>query len=144
MITKADIVSGALQHLAVEGLMLQPLADDQRTALQHLDDYCATIAATGTDTGYLQPLQYGTSLPGDDAGVDLGLVGPLKILLAAYITTMYGKGFDMMKAKWAENQLAQQLVDIKGCKYPETLPTGSGNYDNDAGSDVFYRGGLPV
>ena len=144
MITKADIVSGALQHLAVEGLLLQPMASDQRIAIQHLDDMAATYAASGLDTGYIQPLQYGTSTPSDDSGVDLGLVGPLKVLLAGYISYQYGKQPDMMKLDWAEKQLSAQLVTVEGAKYPITLPKGSGNYDNTVIGENFFRGGLPL
>lgn len=143
MITKADIVSGALQHLSVSGLLMQPMADDQRTAIQHLDDLCATYAATGLDTGYIQPLQYGTSTPADDSGIDLGLVGAMKMLLAGYIAGQYGKALDPMKLNWAEKQLSAQLVKPDGCKYPITLPIGSGNYDNSSFGENYFRGGLP-
>ncbi|HSG93853.1 MAG TPA: packaged DNA stabilization gp4 family protein [Methylotenera sp.] len=143
MITKADIVSGALQHLATEGLLLQPMADDQRTAVQHLDDMTATYAASGLDTGYIQPEQYGTATPTDDSGVDVGLVGPLKIMLAGYIASQYGKQIDPGKLSWAERQLSAQLVNVQGSKYPVTLPIGSGNYDQSTFGENFYRGGLP-
>lgn len=143
MITKADIVSGALQHLATEGLLLQPMADDQRTAVQHLDDLAATYAAIGLDTGYIQPEGYGTATPSDDSGIDVGLVGPMKIILAGYIAAQYGKMLDPNKVSWAEKQLSAQLVNVQGSKYPITLPIGSGNYDNSTFGENFYRGGLP-
>lgn len=139
MITKADLIKGALQHLAVDGLLMQPMAQDQQAALQHLDDYAAAQAAIGQDIGYLQPLQYGTSLPEDDSGVDVSLVGPIKVLLANYIAAMFGKQLDPMKVNWAEKMLAQQLVNIEPCAYPVTLPVGSGNY-NGSLSDTFFRG----
>ena len=143
MITKADIVSGALQHLATEGLLLQPMADDQRTAMQHLDDVMATYAAMGLDTGYIQPEGYGAATPSDDSGIDVGLVGPVKVILAGYIASQYGKQFDMGKLSWADKQLSAQLVNVQGSKYPVTLPMGSGNYDNSTFGENFYRGGLP-
>lgn len=144
MITKADIVSGALQHLAVEGLLLQPLADDNRIALQHLDDMAASYAAQGLDTGYIQPLAYGTSTPSDDSGVDLGLVGPMKVLLATYIAQQYGKMPDPIKLQWATQQLTAQLTAVEPTKYPITLPVGSGNYDNDVVGENYFRGGWPL
>ena len=69
MITKSHIVDGALQMLAVEGLLLQPMADDQRIAIQHLDDMAAAYTALGLDGGYIEPLEYGTSQGSDDSGV---------------------------------------------------------------------------
>ena len=142
MITKGDIIKGALQHLSVDGLLMQPTAQDQSDALQHLDDFAATYAAIGQDVGYLQPLEYGTSTPSDDSGVDVSLAGPLKVMLAAYIANIYGKELNPNKTAWAENQMMRQLVEVTGAKYPVTLPTGSGNYDSM--DDVFYKGGLPV
>ncbi len=142
MITKSDLIKGALQHLAVEGLLMQPMAQDQQATLQHLDDFAATYAAMGQDVGYLQPLQYGTSLPEDDSGVDVGLVAPVKVMLAAYIAAMFGKQLDPAKTAWAEKMMNQQLVSVVPCRYPTTLPTGSGNYDGT--DDTFFKGGLPV
>lgn len=144
MITKADIVSGALQHLATEGLLLKPMADDQSTAIQHLDDLAATYAATGLDTGYIQPEGYGTAGPSDDSGIDVGLIGPMKILLAGYIAAQYGKQVNPAKLIWAEDKLSALLVNVQGSKYPVTLPIGSGNYDHSTFGENFYRGGLPV
>ena len=144
MITKADLVDGALQMLAVQGMLLQPMADDQRTALQHLDDMAASYNALGLDGGYIQPAQYGTSAGSDDSGVDVGLAGPYKALLAAYIAQQYGKQYDPAKTDWAMKMLAAQSIPSVGStKYPTTLPVGSGNYDGP-NNDVFYRGGLPV
>ena len=144
MITKADIISGALQILAVDGLLLQPMADDQSTALQHLDDMAASYTAYGQDSGYIQPAEYGTSTPSDDSGIDVGLGAPFKILLAEYIASQYGKQLDPFKKDWAMKMLVAQTLDnLVSTKYPTTLPVGSGNYDGP-NTDVFYRGGLPL
>lgn len=142
MITKSDLVKGALQHLAVDGLLMQPTAQDQSDALQHLDDFAAAYAAMGQDIGYLQPLQYGTSTGADDSGVDVGLVGPVKVMLAAYIAAQYGKELNPNKTAWAERMMMQQLVTVEGAHYPVTLPVGSGN--SDATDATFFAGGLPV
>jgi hypothetical protein len=144
MITKAHIVDGALQMLAVEGLLLQAMADDQRIAIQHLDDMAAAYTALGLDGGYILPLEYGSSTASDDSGVDVGLAGPYKALLAAYIAQQYGKQVDPSKTDWAMKMLAAQAIESVGTtKYPVTLPMGSGNYDGPE-SDVYYRGGLPL
>lgn len=144
MITKGDIVSGALQVLATEGLLLKPMADDQRTALQHLDDMAATYQALGVDAGYINPAQYGTSTGSDDSGLDVGAVGPYKVLLAGYIAQQYGKSVNPGQLDWADKMLrAISLKEVGGTKYPETLPMGSGNYDGP-NEEVFYRGGLPI
>ena len=140
MITKSHIVDGALQHLAVEGLLLQPMASDQQSAIQHLDDLAASYTEMGMDTGYIQPLVYGSSSGADDAGINAGLAGPLKVMLAAYIATMYGKGYNPQLVSWAERMLTQLTVSPVGDSgYPSTLPVGSGNYDGP-NTDVFYRG----
>ena len=144
MITKAHIVDGALQMLAVEGLLLQAMADDQRIAIQHLDDMAAAYTALGLDGGYILPLEYGSSTGSDDSGVDVGLAGPYKALLAAYIAQQYGKQIDPGKTDWAMKMLQAQSIESVGTtKYPVTLPMGSGNYDGPE-SDVYYRGGLPL
>ena len=142
MITKGDIIKGALQHLSVDGLLMQPMAQDQSDALQHLDDFAAVYASIGQDIGYLQPLEYGTSTASDDSGVDVSLAGPIKVMLAAYIANTYGKELNPAKVSWAENMMMRQMAEVGGCRYPVTLPTGSGNYDSM--DDVFYKGGLPA
>ena len=140
MITKAHIVDGALQLLAVEGLLLQPQASDQQTATQHLDDLAATYTELGLDTGYITPLQYGSSTGADDAGINIGLAGPMKVLLAAYIAQQYGKGFNPQQVAWAERMLTQLCVSPVGdSRFPTTLPVGSGNYDGPADS-IYYKG----
>jgi hypothetical protein len=140
MITKAHIVDGALQLLAVEGLLLQPMASDQQAAVQHLDDLAASYTEMGLDTGYISPLQYGSSTGADDAGINIGLAGPLKTLLAGYIAQQYGKQFNPSMLQWAERMLTQLCVAPVGdAKYPNTLPIGSGNYDGP-NTDIFYRG----
>ena len=140
MITKAHIVDGALQHLAVQGLLLQPMASDQQAAIQHLDDLAASYTEMGLDTGYIQPLQYGASTGSDDAGINIGLAGPLKVLLGAYIANQYGKQFNPVLTQWAERMLTQLTVSPVGdSRFPTTLPVGSGNYDGPADS-IFYRG----
>lgn len=139
MITKAHLVDGALQHLAVEGLLLQPMASDQQTAIQHLDDLAASYTEMGLDTGYIQPLEYGTSTGSDDTGVSPGLAGPLKALLAGYIAQQYGKQFNPGLVQWAERMMTQLCVaPIGDSVYPGTLPIGSGNYDGP-NTDIFYR-----
>lgn len=143
MITKAHLIDGALQHLSVEGLLLQPMAADQSSALQHADDLAAMYAAKGLDTGYILPEQYGTSTGADDSGIDVGLAGAFKVMLAGYIANQYGKELNPNKLAFAEKALFDQLVTVEGAKYPVTLPIGSGNYDW-ADDQQFYRGGLPI
>ncbi len=143
MITKGDLIKGAMQHLAADGLLMQPMAQDNQAALQHLDDFAASYAAIGQDVGYLQPLEYGTSAESDDSGVDVALVGPLKVMLAGYIANMFGKELNPAKIAWAESMMMKQLVNVIGTKYPVTLPVGSGNYDSFE-DQRFYRGDLPT
>lgn len=144
MITKSHIVDGALQHLAVEGLLLQPMASDQQTAIQHLDDLAASYTELGLDTGYIQPLEYGTSTGADDTGISAGLAGPLKALLAGYIASQYGKVFNPGLLQWAESMMVKLCIsEVGSIDPPDTLPRGSGNYDgpNDT---VFYSGNYPL
>ena len=144
MISKANIVDGALQHLAIDGLLMQPMAQDQNAAIQHLDDMAAAYAGLGLDVGYLQPEQYGTSTGSDDSGVDISLVGPLKIILSGYIASQFGKQYDPGKLQFASDMLSAQLVKVNGTKYPVTMPFGSGNYDGYNFGENYYRGGLPI
>ena len=139
MITKAHIVDGALQHLAVEGLLLQPQASDQQSALQHLDDLAATYNELGLDTGYITPLQYGSSSGADDAGINIGLAGPFKVLLAAYIAQQYGRQYNPPMVAWADRMLHQlSVAPVGAAQYPNTLPVGSGNYDGPA-TNIYYK-----
>lgn len=139
MITKGDLIKGAMQHLQVDGLLMQPMAQDEQMALQHLDDFAASYEAIGQDIGYLQPLEYGTSAINDDSGIDVGLVGPVKVMLAAYIAAIFGKQLDPSKVVWAENMMMKQLTEITPTSYPSTLPTGSGNYIS-MNEQTFYSG----
>lgn len=143
MITKGDLIKGAMQHLAADGLLMQPMAQDNQDALQHLDDFAASYAAIGQDIGYLQPLEYGTSTQSDDSGVDVSLVGPIKVMLAGYIANMFGKELNPVKLSWAENMMMKQLTVIEPSKYPTTLPVGSGNYDTFTDQN-FYNGIYPL
>jgi len=143
MITKGKLIDGAFQHLSIEGLLLQPMAQDQVSALSHADDLAAMYAGKGLDCGYLQPASYGDSTASDDSGIDASLAGPFKILLAGYLANQYGKELNPSKLDFADKAFQQQLVTVVGTKYPSTLPIGSGNYDY-SDDDNFYRGGLPV
>ena len=107
MISKIDIVQGALELIRISGLTVQASPAEISLGVQTLDDYAAELEAT-LKTGYLQPSEYGQSDPNDYSGLTAGMVAPMKKLLALQLTPYYGKEVPQM----LYNKLLEELCNI--------------------------------
>lgn len=126
MITKGDIVNGALNWIRISGITVEPNGDDVSISLQILDDCMGEL---DLDIGYYQPASYGESESGDDSGLTNKFAGPVKKIVAKSLAVLYGKQGDaalLQLAAEGERALERMTVEVAPAQYPETLPMGSG------------------
>lgn len=132
MATVTEIVSGALQLLEVrtaESAIEAPEAEDGLTSL---NDMMNEWNVDGIDVGYetLDDVD-------DELFVDLGSIGAIKANLAVYIAPEYGRVVSTsleMRARRSKRSL-RASIPLNGSDYPDTLPIGSGNENNNFVSD---------
>jgi len=137
---KIDIVTGTYQLIRISGLTSRAIPEEVEIAMQVADDYAGELLATGLDTGWIQPLEYGQSDPDDVSGLTPQTVGPFKKLLAKQLVDYFGKAVTVslqMNADKGMRALEQLLVNIRPTQNPSTLPIGSGN-EWDYRYDKFY------
>lgn len=139
MIQKGDIVEGAFNLIRVNGLIVQATPNQTSNGVQVLDDYMAELSID-LDIPYLQPSEYGRSLPSDISGLTTKMVGPIKKLLVLQLLDYYGKVATptlVDSARSGMKSLVNLLVQPIKAQLPSTLPTGSGN-QNSTRSPTFY------
>ena len=139
MITKGDLITGAYSVIRISGLTVNATSEDVLTGLQVLDDYMAELSVE-LNTGYSQPLEYGTSDPSDDSTITQPMAGPIKKLLAVQLLTHFGKQITPELARISMDgmrSLEHLLVNVGPADNPATLPIGSGN-EYDYRSNKFY------
>jgi len=132
MATVTDIVTGALQLLEVnvaESAIEAPEAEDGLTAL---NDMMNEWNVDGIDVGYeaLDSVE-------DELFVKLGSIGAIKANLAVYIAPEYGRTVSTSleaRAKRSKRSL-RASIPLNSSQYPDTLPIGSGNEDNNFVAD---------
>jgi len=137
---KIDLVNGAYQLIRISGLTSNAIPKEIEIALQVSDDYAGELLASGLNTGYIQPLEYGLSDPDDVSGLTNQTAGPFKKLLAKELVDYFGKAVTMtlqMNADKGLRSLEQLLVNVNPTQNPATLPVGSGN-EWDYRRDKFY------
>jgi hypothetical protein len=136
---KIDLVLGAYKLIRISGLTSQAIPEEIEIGVQAADDLAGELSST-LNTGYIQPVEYGTSDPDDYSGLSSQTVGPFKKLLALELVDYFGKVVPISLATNAEKgmrSLEQLLVNVLPSQNPGTLPLGSGN-DYDYRSDRFY------
>jgi len=129
MITKGDLVNGALALMRISGLTRQPTPEDLQTGLEVADDYAAELSVM-MPIPYLQPDEYGQSEPSDDSGLTVQMAGPFKKLLVGQLLGFYGKDIPPsvgITATQGLKALEYLLVTVADAENPPTLPVGSGN-----------------
>lgn len=146
MITKGDIVNGALVQLAISGITVSPSASDNALTIQFLDDMAGRLSIY-YDTGYKQPASYGGSIGSDDSGLTVQAVGAFRKLLAAEIYGLYYPRSQDVRveqmAREGERDLANLFVNVGPAQLPDTLPIGSGN-EYEVMSNRFYPALVPA
>ena len=136
---KIDLVNGAYQLIRISGLTSNAVPEEISIGVQAADDLAGELSTT-LDTGYIQPVEYGTSDPNDYSGLTAQTAGPFKKLLAIELVDFFGKQVPIslkMNADKGLRSLEQLLVNVLPLQNPGTLPIGSGN-EWDYRSDKFY------
>lgn len=140
MPSKIQIVNGAYSIMRISGLTSEPSAEEKALAVQVLDDLMAELKSQ-LDTGYIQPMEYGTSDFNDFSGLTAEMAGPIKKMLAREILTNFGKPITNelnMIYNDGLKRLEDLLVEVGPAQNPATLPIGSGN-EWDYRSNKFYN-----
>jgi len=136
---KIDLVNGAYQLIRISGLTSNAVPEEISIGVQVSDDLAGELSTT-LDTGYIQPVEYGTSDPNDYSGLTAQTAGPFKKLLAIELVDFFGKQVPIslkMNADKGLRSLEQLLVNVLPSQNPGTLPIGSGN-EWDYRGDKFY------
>ena len=126
--TVLDIVTGALQLLAVRVAESGVTPSEGVDGLAALNDMMNEWNVDGIDVGY-------ESLDdtADEIFVDLGSIGAMKANLAVYIAPEYGKTVSPALAERARRsrRSLRASIPLNPAQFPDTLPVGSGNEDNN-------------
>ncbi len=137
--TVTQIVTGALQLLGVkvnETAIEASEAEDGRVAL---NDMMNEWSVDGINIGYesLDSVE-------DELFVTLGAVGAIKANLAVYIAPEYQRTVSEVLFNRARTSKRSVRASIKlnGSSFPDTLPIGSGNEDNNYVADGDSAGNL--
>jgi len=143
MITKGDLVNGALALMRISGLTRQPTPEDLQTGLEVADDYAAELSVM-LPIPYIQPATYGQSDPSDNSGLTPQMAGAFKKLLVGQLLGFYGKEIPPsvgITATQGLKALEHLLVDVPLAQNPSTLPVGSGNEYNVFGRKFYSEAG---
>ena len=139
MTTVTEIVTGALQLLEVRTAESAITSAEVEDGLAALNDMMNEWNVDGINVGY-ETLDDGD----DELFVTLGSIGAIKSNLAIYIAPEYGRVvsdtlFDRAKRS---KRSVRGSIPLNASSYPDTLPIGSGNEDNNFTPDGDSPGGL--
>jgi len=137
--TVLDIVTGALSLLEIRVAESGVTPAEGVDGLAALNDMMNEWNVDGIDVGY-------ESLDdtADEIFVDLGSIGAMKANLAIYIAPEYGRTPSVAlkrRARRSKNSLRASIA-INPSQFPDTLPVGSGNEDNNFVGDGDAPGNL--
>jgi len=139
MPTVTEIVTGALGLLEVNTAESAITADEAEAGLTALNDMMNEWNVDGINIGYetLDDVE-------DEVFVTLGSLGAIKSNLAIYIAPEYGRivtpGLEV-RAKRSKRSL-RASIPLNQSQFPDTLPIGSGNEDNNFTPNGDTPGGL--
>ena len=139
MPTVTEVVTGALSLLEVNTAETAITANEAEDGLVSLNDMMNEWNVDGINIGYetLDSVE-------DELFVTLGSVGAIKSNLAIYIAPEYGRVVSdslRERAKTSKRSL-RASIPLNQSQYPDTLPIGSGNEDNNFTPDGDSPGGL--
>lgn len=139
MPTVTEVITGALQLLEIkvsESAIEAPEAEDGLVAL---NDMMNEWNVDGINVGYetLDNID-------DQLHVSLGSIGAIKANLAVYIAAEYGRTVSTTLDKRANRskKSLRATIKINSSEFPDTLPIGSGNEDNNFVADGDTPGNL--
>ena len=137
--TVLEILTGALKLLEVNTDESAVTASEGQDGLASLNDMMNEWNVDGIDIGY-ETLED----TDDFIYVSLGALGAMKANLAVYIAPEYGRTVSLSLEKRA-NRSKKSLrgsIPLNSSEYPDTLPIGSGNEENNFTPDGDSPGGL--
>ena len=139
MPTVTEIVSGALLLLEVRTAESAITSAEAEDGLNSLNDMMNEWNVDGINVGYetLDNIE-------DQVYVDLGSIGAIKANLAVYIAPEYGRLVSAAlekRAKFSKRSL-RASIKLNPSEYPDSLPIGSGNEDNNYVADGDSPGNL--
>lgn len=139
MATVTEIVSGALQLLEVRTAESAITSAEAEDGLVSLNDMMNEWNVDGINVGYetLDDID-------DDLHVKLGSIGAIKSNLAVYIAPEYGRIVTPHLETRAirSKRSLRASIPLNGSEFPDTLPIGSGNEDNNFVADGDQPGNL--
>ncbi len=139
MATVTEVVTGALQLLEVQPAESAITAAEAEDGLVSLNDMMNEWNVDGINVGY-------ETLDSIDAElhVDLGSIGAIKANLAVYVAPEYGRAVSNALQKRADRskRSLRASINLNPSQYPDTLPVGSGNEDNNHSPDGDSPGNL--
>jgi len=137
--TVTEIVSGALRLLEVKTSESAITPDEVADGLVALNDMMNEWNVDGINIGYETLAD-----ADDELFVTLGSIGAIKAGLAVYIAPEYGRVVTpelALRAKRSKRSL-RASIPLNQSAYPDTLPVGSGNEDNNFTPNGDTPGGL--
>jgi hypothetical protein len=139
MPTVTEVVGGALQLLEIRTAESGVEAVEAEDGLTSLNDMMNEWNVDGINIGYetLDSVE-------DELFVTLGSIGAIKANLAVYIAPEYGRVVSdslRERAKRSKRSL-RASIPLNQSQYPDTLPVGSGNEENNFTPDGDSPGGL--
>ena len=139
MATVTEVVTGALQLLEVRTAESSITAAEAEDGLTSLNDMMNEWNVDGINIGYetLDNIA-------EELHVSLGSLGAIKSNLAIYIAPEYGRIVTPhleMRAKRSKRSL-RASIPLNHSEFPDTLPIGSGNEDNNFVADGDQAGNL--
>ena len=139
MATVTEVVSGALQLLEVKTAEAAITPVEAEDGLVSLNDMMNEWNVDGINVGYetLSSIE-------DQLNVDLGAIGAIKSNLAVYIAPEYGRAVSPTldtRARRSKKSL-RASIKLNPSEFPDTLPIGSGNENNNFVADGDAPGGL--
>lgn len=139
MATVLNVVSGALKLLEIKVSESALTAEEGQDGLVSLNDMMAEWSEDGIDIGYEE-----LDDTDDELFVNAGSLGAIKSNLAMYIAPEYGRLVSPMLEARAENgkKALRASIPLNPAQYPDTLPIGSGNEENNFTSDGDSPGNL--
>lgn len=139
MATVTEVVTGALILLEVKVAEAAITAPEAEDGLVSLNDMMNEWNVDGINVGYetLDSID-------DQLHVSLGSIGAIKANLAVYIAPEYGRTVSGTLEKRANRskKSLRATIKINSSEFPDTLPIGSGNEDNNFVADGDSPGNL--
>lgn len=130
MRTKLDIIDRAYSEIGMAKYVFEITPEEQREAVNVLDDFMLEMAGNGIEVGYNFPAEYGKSNPGDDSGIVGVALSAIPLTLALRLVSGFGKQASPELKLNQYNAYNAMLISIRNIprrQFPAYMPVGQGN-----------------